>query len=101
MPKLVRLSQGNHGINWTPWSTLVGGVYLNLFAFITGNSSLEPLFEGLSAQICIVRTDTFKTTKRDPGSMEIKKQENFCILINGSLNQNGFSLRSKCFGHFR
>jgi len=29
IPKLVRLSQGNHGINWTrtPWSRLVGGVY--------------------------------------------------------------------------
>jgi len=27
MLKLVRLSQGNHGINWTPWSRLVSGVY--------------------------------------------------------------------------
>ena len=29
IPKLVRLSQGNHGINWTrtPWSRLDGGVY--------------------------------------------------------------------------
>jgi len=27
MLKLVRLSQGNHGINWTPWSRIVGGVY--------------------------------------------------------------------------
>jgi len=25
--KLVRLSPGNRGINWTPWSRLVGGVY--------------------------------------------------------------------------
>ena len=64
MQKLVRLSQGNHGINWR----LVGGVYsfswilscstsrpghtcMMMIAFITIKSSLVPLIEGLCAQI--------------------------------------------------
>jgi len=43
MPKLVRLSQGNHGIKLTPWSRLVGGVYSFslIFSFSTSSPALH------------------------------------------------------------
>ena len=41
MPKFVRLSQGNHGINWTPWSRLVGGVY-SLSLILSCSTSTRP-----------------------------------------------------------
>jgi len=43
IPKLVRLSQGNHGINWTrtPWSRLVGGVY-SLSLILSCSTSTRP-----------------------------------------------------------
>ena len=42
--------------------------------------------------------EIFKTTRSDPGSMDIIKSKNFYILIVGSFNQNKVSLRSNVSG---
>jgi len=64
MLKLVRLSQGNHGINWTAWSRLVSGVYsLSLIlSFSTSTRPGDTCVTAPSTPMCPPRSTTSLTS---------------------------------------
>jgi len=49
MTKFVRLSQGNHRVNWTPWSRLARGVY-SLSLILSCSTSTRPSDTSVTVQ---------------------------------------------------